>query len=126
MFTLTGVLANILYTLCFWFPNSHCFGNNNLESCDAVVSHKKHVVHFRHSEMQFKIKCPSEPPLRTNSIAETNVVSFYVHSEKAQKLQHGINFVTLCEVLLRVLKQRVGVENNTTLLPRFELKFIAE
>ena len=72
------------------------FGNNHLESCDAVVSHKERIVHFRHPAMQFKVKCPSEPPRRPNGTAETNFVSLYVYSEKPQKLQRGINLVTLC------------------------------
>ena len=72
------------------------FGNNHLELCDAVVSHKDSVVHFRHPKMQFKIKCPSQPQRRPNGTVETNVVSLFVHSEKPQKLQYGINFVTLC------------------------------
>ena len=29
------------------------FGNNHLELCDAVVSHKDRVVHFRHPTIQF-------------------------------------------------------------------------
>ena len=70
--------------------------NNHLQLCDAVVSHKDSVVHLRHSTMQFKIKCPSEPPHWPNGTVETNAVSLFVHSEKPQKLQHGINFVTLC------------------------------
>ena len=76
------------------------FGNNHLELCDAVVSHKDRVVHFRYPKMQFKIKCPSEPPRRPNGTVETNVISLFVHSEKPQKLQHGINFVTLCLSLI--------------------------
>ena len=72
------------------------FGNNHLESCDAVVSHKERIVHFRHPAMQFKVKCPSEPPRRPNGTAGTNFVSLYVYSEKPQKLQRGINLVTLC------------------------------
>ena len=72
------------------------FGNNHLESCDTVVSHKECIVHFRHPAIQFKVKCPSEPPRRPNGTVETNVVSLYVCSEKPQKLQRGINLVTLC------------------------------
>ena len=51
------------------------FGNNHLESCDAVVSHKECIVHFRHPVMQFKVKCPSEPPRQPNGTVETNVVA---------------------------------------------------
>ena len=69
------------------------FGNNHFELCDAVVSHKERIVHFRHPAMQFKVKCPSEPPFRPNGTAETNFVSLYVYSEKPQR---GINLVTLC------------------------------
>ena len=54
------------------------FGNNHLESCDAVVSHKERIVHFRHPAMQFKVKCPLEPPRQPNGTVETNVVSLYV------------------------------------------------
>ena len=43
--------------------------------------------------MQFKVKCPLEPPCRPNGTAETNFVSLYVYSEKPQR---GINLVTSC------------------------------
>ena len=46
--------------------------------------------------MPFKVKCPSEQPRQPNGTIEANVVSLYVCSEKPQKLQRGINFVTLC------------------------------
>ena len=46
--------------------------------------------------MQFKVKCPSEPPRRPNGTVETNVVSLYVCSQTPKKLQRGINLVTLC------------------------------
>ena len=46
--------------------------------------------------MQFKVKCPLEPPRWPNGTAKTNFVSLYIYSEKPQKLQHGINLVILC------------------------------
>ena len=46
--------------------------------------------------MQSKVKCPSEPPRRPNGTVESKVVSLYVCSETPQKLQRGINLVTLC------------------------------
>ena len=72
------------------------FGNNNLEPCDAVVSHKERIVHFRHPAMQFMFKCLLVPPQWPNGTIETNVVSLYVCSETPQKLRRGINLVTLC------------------------------
>ena len=99
------------------------FGNNYLKSYDAVVSHKERIVHFQHPAMQFKVKCPSDPPRHPNGTIETNVVSLYVCplslyvcSETPQKLYHGINLVTLCLslVFFAGTSNFIGNQGNVT------------
>ena len=67
------------------------FENNHLESCNAVVSHKESIIHFRDPSMQFKIKCPTEEQRHPIGTVEMN----FVYSEKPQKFQHGIILMIL-------------------------------